>query len=144
RVNQARATLKRKMQELAATEGAAEFGSQLKLLNQSVVNYLDVCDSPEKCEEYLTKLMVQVEELEGRFAEFDEFVVQLAEKRDEIYNAFETRRLSLIEARNKRAGALASAADRILKGIRTRVESLESINDIHGYFASDLMIEKVR
>ena len=64
----------------------------MKLLNQAVVNYLDVCDTPEKCEEYLTKVMVQIEELEGRFAEFDEFVVQLAEKREEIYNAFETRR----------------------------------------------------
>ncbi len=143
-VNTARAALKRKLQELASVEGAAEFGSQLKLLNQSVVNYLDVCDTPPKCEEYLTKLMVQVEELEGRFAEFDEFVVQLAEKRDEVYNAFETRRLQLVEARNKRASALAAAADRILKGIKTRVDGLENVNDIHGYFASDLMIEKVR
>ena len=65
-VNTARAGLKRKIQELASAEGAAEFSSQLKLLNQSVVNYLDVCDTPDKCEEYLTKLMVQVEELEGR------------------------------------------------------------------------------
>ena len=143
-VNTARAELKRKTQELASVEGAAEFGSQLKLLNQSVVNFIDVCDTPDKCEEYLTKLMVQVEELEGKFAEFDEFVVQLAEKRDEIYNAFETRRLQLVEARNKRAGALASAAERILKGIKTRVDGLASVNEIHGYFAADLMIEKVR
>ncbi|MCA9162872.1 MAG: AAA family ATPase, partial [Planctomycetales bacterium] len=113
-------------------------------LNQAVVNYLDICDAPQKCEEFLTKMMIQVEELEGRFAEFDEFVVQLTEKREEIYNAFESRKIALIEARNKRAAALASAADRILKGIKTRVESFTSINDIHGYFASDLMIEKVR
>ncbi len=143
-VNQARAALKRKTQELAQVEGAAEFGSQLKLLNQSVVNYLDVCDSPQKCEEYLTKLMVQVEELEGRFAEFNDFVVQLAEKRDEVYNAFETRRLALIEARNQRANTLAAAADRILKGVKTRVDGLENLSDIHGYFAADLMVEKVR
>ena len=31
-----------------------------------------------------TKMMVQVEELEGRFAEFDEFVVQLSEKREDL------------------------------------------------------------
>ena len=47
-------------------------------------------------------------------AEFDEFVVQLAEKRDEIYNAFESRKLQLTERRNKRATSLAAAADRIL------------------------------
>ena len=143
-VNAARAALKNKTQELLSVEGIAEFNSQMKLLNQGVVNYLDICDSPVKCEEFLTKVMIQLEELEGRFAEFDEFVIQLTEKREEIYNAFETRKLALVEARNKRANALANAADRILKGIKTRVDSFESINDINGYFASDLMIEKVR
>ena len=53
-VNQARAALKNKTHELASVEGIAEFGSQLKLLNQSVVKYLDVCDTPERCEEFLT------------------------------------------------------------------------------------------
>jgi MoxR-like ATPase len=143
-VNQARAALKRKTKELLSVEGIAEFNSQMKLLNQGVVNYLDICDTPDKCEEFLTKVMIQLEELEGRFAEFDEFVLQLTEKREEVYNAFETRKLALIEARNKRANALMSAAERILKGIKSRVESFDSINDINGYFASDLMIEKVR
>jgi hypothetical protein len=144
RVNSARAALKRKTKELLSVEGVAEFNSQLRLLNQSVVNFLDVSDSPEKCDEFLTKLMVQIEELEGRFAEFDEFVLQLTEKREEVYNAFESRKVQLVEARNQRAAALQSAAERILKGIKSRVETLTSINDIHGYFASDLMIEKVR
>ena len=85
-----------------SVEGAAEFNSQLKLISQAVVNYLDVCDTPEQCDEYLTKMMVQIEELEGRFAEFDEFMVQLAEKREEIYAAFDTKKLQLVEARNKR------------------------------------------
>jgi len=143
-VNTARAALKRKSKELLSVEGVAEFNSQMKLLNQGVVNYLDVCDTPEKCDEFLTKVMVQVEELEGRFSEFDEFVVQLAEKRDEIYNAFESRKLQLVEARNRRAGALMKSADRILAGIKARVEAMESVNDINAYFASDLMIEKVR
>jgi len=143
-VNQARAGLKKKTRELLSVEGIAEFNSQMKLLNQGVVNYLDICDTPEKCDEFLTKMMVQIEELEGRFAEFDEFVIQLTEKREEIYNAFETKKLALVEARNKRASALAAAADRILNGIKNRVESFETINEINGYFASDLMIEKVR
>lgn len=143
-VNQARAVLKKKIRELASVEGVAEFNSQMKLLNQAVVNYLDICDSPEKCEEFLTKVMIQLEELEGRFAEFDEFILQLTEKREEVYNAFESRKLALVEARNKRANALANAADRVLKGIQTRVQSFEEINEINGYFASDLMIEKVR
>ncbi len=144
RLNQTRATLKTRMHDLMRVEGVAEFNSQVKLLNQGVVNYLDVCDSPDKCEQYLTKMMVQIEELEGRFAEFDEFVLQLTEKREEIYNAFETRKLQLVETRNRRALTMANAADRILKGIKARVDNFATINEINGYFAADLMIEKVR
>jgi hypothetical protein len=144
RLNQTRSALKGKTHELMLVEGAAEFHSGLKLLNQSVVNYLDVCDSPQKCEEYLTKVMIQIEEMEGRFAEFDDFVEQLSEKRDEVYNAFEARRLALVEARNRRAGSLMKSAERILKGCKTRVESLKTVSEINGYFASDLMVEKVR
>ncbi len=144
KINQARAALKNCIKEMMSSEGIAEFNSQMKLLNQSVVNYLDLCDTPEKCDEFLTKVMIQLEELEGRFAEFDEFVEQLTEKREEVYNAFENRKLGLVEARNRRAASLLGSAERILKGIKTRVDNIESINEIHGYFASDLMIDKVR
>jgi len=143
-LNSTRASIKKKSQELFSVEGKAEFNSQIKLVSQAVVNYLDVCDAPEKCDEYLTKMMVQVEEIEGRFAEFDEFVVQLAEKREEIYAAFDTKKLQLVEKRNRRATALMSAADRILKGIRNRVANFESVDEINSYFSSDLMIDKVR
>lgn len=143
-LNQTRAKLKSRAKELLGTEGKAEFHSQLKLLGQAVVNYLDVCDTPQKCDDYLTRMMVQLEELEGRFAEFDEFVVQLAEKREEIYAAFESRKLQLQEAHNRRATALMSAAERILGGIRSRVSRLTKIDEINSYFAGDLMIEKVR
>lgn len=143
-LNQARATLKKKSSELLSVEGAAEFNSQIKLLSQAVVNYLDVCDTPDRCDEYLTKMMVQIEELEGRFAEFDDFVIQLTEKREEIYQAFDTRKVALVESRNKRATALMSAAERILGGIKTRIGSLKTVNEINSYFASDLMIDKVR
>lgn len=143
-LNQTRAALKKQSQALMSVEGKAEFNSQLKLISQAVVNYLDVCDSPTKCDDYLTRMMVQVEELEGRFAEFDEFIVQLAEKREEIYGAFDAKKLQLGEARNRRATALMSAAERILGGIRSRVSGFDSVDQINSYFASDLMIDKVR
>jgi len=143
-LNQTRAKLKGATKQLLGTEGKAEFHSQLKLLGQAVVNYLDVCDTPQRCDEYLTKMMVQLEELEGRFAEFDEFIVELAEKRDEIYAAFESKKLQLQEARNRRTIALLNAADRILGGVRSRVGQLKSIDQIHSYFAGDLMVEKIR
>ncbi len=143
-LNQTRAALKKQSRKIMEVEGAAEFNSQLKLLSQAVVNYLDVCDTPDRCDEYLTKMMVQVEEIEGRFAEFDEYIVQLAEKREEIYAAFDSKKLQLSEARNRRSTALMSAADRILNGIRSRVSNFETVDEINSYFASDLMIDKVR
>lgn len=143
-LNRVRSSLKARVSELIGVEGRAEFASQLKLIDQTSAGYLDVSDTPERCDEYLTKLMVQLEELEGRFAEFDEFVAQLTEKREELYNAFETKKVQLVEARNRRAETLGSAADRILTGIVSRVRRIESLDAIHAYFASDLMVEKVR
>ncbi len=144
RLNQARATLKNRHKELQSGEAVAEFASQSRLLQQALVNYLDLCDSPAKCDEYVTRLMVQVEELEARFADFEEYVLQLAEKRTELSSAFETRKAELVEAHNKKTHGLLAAAERILKGIKHRLAQLSAVDAIHGYFASDLMVEKVR
>ncbi|TWU22105.1 ATPase involved in DNA repair [Novipirellula galeiformis] len=143
-LNRVRSSLKARINELVSVEGRAEFASQMKLLQQTTAGYLDVIDSAEKCDEYLTKVMVQLEELEGRFAEFDEFIVQLAQRREEVYAAFESRKVQWTEKRNRRAESLASAADRILKGIDSRVRSMSSGDEMAAYFAGDLMVEKVR
>lgn len=144
RLNQVKSAAKTKRKDLMSVEAVAEFNAQIKLINQGVINYLDISDTPEKAEEYLTKLMVQLEELEGKFADFDEFITQLTEKREEVYNAFEAKKLALVEARNKRATALMNSADRILKGISNRIKGFETVNEINGYFAADLMIDKTR
>ncbi|WKN43307.1 DNA repair ATPase [Tunicatimonas pelagia] len=143
-LNKLKAQLKRKRKELLGQEGKAEFHAQSKLIRQALVNYLDVADTPEKTDEYLNKLMVQLEELEGKFAEFPEMLNQINELREEIYNAFESRKVQLIEARNQRANALLQAADRILKSVQHRLSSFSSAAELNGYFASDLMVEKVR
>jgi MoxR-like ATPase len=143
-VNQVKSALKNKLNEIGKVEGQAEFNSQLKLIDQSVVNYLDVCDTPEKCDEYLTKTMVQIENVESRFADFEEFVVQLTDKREELYNAFSSRKVQLVADRNQRASVLMASAERVLKGIENRVRSFTDINEINGYFASDLMIDRIR
>ncbi|MBJ6110752.1 DNA repair ATPase [Hymenobacter sp. BT523] len=142
--NQIRAALKRRRQALAGTEAQAEFTAQIKLLDQALVNYLDLCDAPAKCDEYSTKLMVQLEELEGKFPDFDQFISQLAGKREEVSEAFESRKVSLVEARNQRASALLQSAERILKAVQNRLGRFETVADINGYFASDMMVEKVR
>ncbi|MFD2787132.1 DNA repair ATPase [Hymenobacter rubripertinctus] len=144
RFNQIRAALKRRRQALAGTEAQAEFTAQLKLLEQALTNYLDLADTPAKCDEYLTKLMVQLEELEGRFPDFDQFLDQLTTRREQVVEAFEARKAALVAARNQRATSLLQSAERLLKAVQTRLARLESVADIGGYFAADLMVEKVR
>jgi hypothetical protein len=143
-LNQVRAALKKRLQSLAATEGAAQFNAQIKLLSQSAASFLDLCDTPARCDEYLNRIIVQIEELEGAFADFEDYTVQLSEKRTSIYEAFEQRKLALIEQRNRKASALLTAAERVLKVIQNRLAACKSIPEIHTYMASDLMTAKVR
>ena len=44
--------------------------------------------TPEKCDDQLSKVLVQLEEVEGRFGEFDEFLADLTSRREEILTAY--------------------------------------------------------
>jgi len=143
-INQLKAGLKRKSKSLNESESKADFIAQLKLFDQSIINFIDIANTPEKCDEYLTKLSVQLEELEGKFADFDEYISQIIEKREEVYAAFETRKNTLVEAKNKKAITLQSAAERILGSISKKAATFRNTEEINGYFASDLMVSKIQ
>lgn len=143
-LNQVRSVLRNRRNDLAKVEGAAQFQAQLSLLNQSVLNFLEVATTPEKCDESLTRVMVQIEELESRFSDFDEYAAELTTKRDEINSAFESRRLSLVEARNRRAQSLGQSADRILTSVRNRLAAFAKPEEVHSWIAGDAMVAKLR
>lgn len=143
-LNQVKAAVKKRLHQLVATESAARFSAQMKLLGQSAASYLDLCDSPAKCDDYLNRLSVQLEEMEGAFADFEEYTLQITERRAELYEAFEQRKVALVEQRNRRAAAILTAAERILKVIGNRLAGFDTLEEIHTYMASDLMISKVR
>ena len=138
------AQLKKKRKALKGSEGEAVFNAQIKLIAQGVVNYLDLCTEPEKCEEYLSKLMIQLEELEGKFTDFEVYLEKISEKREEVYHAFEARKIQLIEKRNKKTTAIHASAIRIIKGVANRLKAMKTINEINGYMVSDLMVAKVQ
>ena len=144
RLNGVRGAVRNKRKELTRGEAQAEFAARMNLLGQAMANHLDLADTPQKCDEALTKLMVTVEELEGKFSEFEEYVEQLSVKREEIYSALDGRRAQLLEARNRRANGLLKSAERILNGVKSRVATFTEQDEIQGYFAGDLMIEKLR
>lgn len=143
-INNSKARLTNKVSDLTREEMKSQFFSQVKLLSQSVVNYLDISDTVEKCDEYLNKVMIMIQELEGKFAEFDEYVQQLGEKREELYTAFESKKQAILEKQNRKVMSLFASAERIISGMANRLKNLKTVQEINGYLATDLMAEKVR
>ncbi|WP_424922074.1 DNA repair ATPase [Streptomyces sp. wa53] len=142
--NRARATLDARRRELVAREGQAEFAAEFALLGQAVTGALASADSPDSCDEQLARVLLQLENLESRFAESGDFLVRLAERRTEVYEAFSGRKQTLQDARAGRAERLAESAVRVLETVSRRLAGLEDLDAVHTYFASDPMVAKVR
>lgn len=143
-VNRARATLESKRKELLAREGRAEFAAEFALLGQAITGAIAAADTPDNCDEQLGRIMLQLENLESRFAEFDDFLEELSDKREDVYEAFSTRKQSLVDERARRADRLVSSAARVLEGVHRRVATLTTLEDINTYFASDAMVTRLR
>ncbi len=142
--NRVRAVLETRRKELLSREGKAEFGAQFKLYGQAVQSAIALCDTPERCDEQLSRLMVQLEELEARFSEFDEFIGELTRKREEVYEAFGQRKQLLLDERGRRVANLWQAAERIIAGLSRRAATFASADELNAYFASDAMVLKLR
>ncbi|MFG3116744.1 DNA repair ATPase [Streptomyces sp. NPDC048197] len=143
-VNRARATLDARRRELTAREGRSEFAAEFSLLGQAVTGALAAATSPESCDEQLARLLLQLENLQSRFADSDEFLAELDAKRTEVYEAFAARKQTLQDARVRHSDRLAVSAGRVLDTVDRRVTTLASTDEIHTYFASDPMVTKVR
>ncbi|ROZ79037.1 DNA repair ATPase [Ramlibacter sp. WS9] len=143
-INRLRADARNRRKAMGSREAAAEFGAQFKLFGQAVDNALDFADSPEKCDEALTRLLAQLEELEGRFAEQDTFLADIAAKREAVYEALTARKQSLAQARQQRVQGLMDAAGRILDGAQRRTAQFSALEEVHSYFAADMLIAKLR
>lgn len=143
-LNQVRSVLRNRRNELAKSEGAAQFQAQLSLLSQSVLNYLEIATTPEKCDEALTRVLVQIEEMETRFSEFDDYAAELISKREEVQTAFESRRQSLTDTLNRRCQSLGQSGERILTSVRNRLASFAKPEEVHSWLAGDAMVAKLR
>lgn len=144
RFNRIIADLKKKRKNIFGAEAENEFNSQLKLIQQGASNYINLSDTPDKSEDYLNRLIIQLEDLEGKFSDFPEFGVQITDVREEISNAFESHKLSLVEERNNKAVAIQRSAERIIQGINNRLGKFKTVDEINAYLASDALVQKVR
>ncbi|MEV0714159.1 DNA repair ATPase [Asanoa sp. NPDC050611] len=143
-VNRARATLDARRRDLAAIEGRAGFAAEFALLNQAVTGALAAADTPEACDDQLGRLLLQVENLESRYGEFDDFLTELSTKRTDVYEAFSARKQALVDDRARRADRLVESADRILISVRRRASTIDTLDDVNTYFAADPMVAKLR
>lgn len=143
-LNRARAILDGRRRELGLKEGRAGFGADLKLLAQAAAGALALCSEPATCDEQVARLMLQLEELEGRYAGLDEFTVELATKRAEIADGFAARKQALLDDRRRRADATGTAADRVLESVARRAMACKGLDELNALLAADPMVAKLR
>ena len=143
-LNRSRSGLKTRMRELTTGELESDFASQSKLLDQAAASAIDSSETPERVDNALLRILLQVEELEGRYADSETLLLRLTEKRQSLCDLFESKRQQLVEQQTRQANSLVAAADRILAGIQSRASRIESPPELLAYFASDLMVDKLR
>ncbi|GAA3924586.1 DNA repair ATPase [Litoribacillus peritrichatus] len=144
KLNQSKANARHKQKGLGSEEAIAQFSAQFKLFSQSITNALGMATTPERCDEQLSRLLVQLEELESQFSEFDQFLSDIMAKREEIYESFESHKQQLLDERQRKAQSVTDAADRILASIERRSLKFTDADELNTYFASDALVIKTR
>lgn len=142
-VNQSRANAGHKQKSLGSEEAMAQFSAQFKLFSQSITNALGISTTPEKSDEQLSRLLIQLEELESQFSDYDQFLSDIMDKREEIYESFEAHKQQLVDERQRKAQSVSDAAERILSSIEKRSLKFIESDELNTYFAADALVLKV-
>lgn len=144
KLNQTKARINQKRKSLSSVEMVAQFSAQFKLFSQSIANALNLSETPEKCDDELSRLLVQLEELENQFSDNEEFLNDILTKREEVLETFETHKQALLEDRARRAQALQTAAERILDSIPRRTAKFNNQTELNAFFVADALALKIR
>ncbi|HLM67697.1 MAG TPA: DNA repair ATPase, partial [Longimicrobium sp.] len=143
-LNQARARASQRRKTLGSAEAVAQFGAQFALFGQGVASALALATDPEKADEQLSRLMVQLEEIESQFGEHEQFLNDILAKREELLESFDAHKQSLLDDRQRRAQSVLEAANRIVEGLGRRTEKFADADELNAFFAGDPLILKVR
>ncbi|KDN09515.1 DNA repair ATPase [Gilliamella sp. Imp1-1] len=144
KLNQTKARISQKRKNLSRVEMVAQFGAQFKLFSQSIASALSIAATPEKCDDELSRLLVQLEELENQFSESEEFLNDILAKREEILESFETHKQALLEERTRQTESLLTAANRILDSLPRRTAKFSDQNELNAFFVADSLALKIR
>ncbi len=143
-INRVKASADIAAKSVGSEEARAEFGARFKLLGQSVTGGLNASDSPQACDQQLSQILIQLEDLESQFSDYDEFYNEILAKRDEIYDNFEQHKQQLMDAQQRRCLNLMTAAERIIEGVVRRSQTFNEQDKLNSYFAGDPMVAKLR
>ena len=144
RLNQSRARAEQRRKQLGSGEQVAQFGAQFALFSQSIASALSAATDPERCDEQLARLLIQLEELESQFGEHGQFLDDILQKREELLESFEAHKQSLLDARQRTAQTVFDAARRILDGLPRRTARFTGPDELNAFFAGDALILKLR
>ncbi|GEK74555.1 MULTISPECIES: DNA repair ATPase [Halomonas] len=142
--NQQRTEAELRLKEMLEQEDQARFVSRLRLFEQGLSNGLAGLSEPEQCDDLMTRLLDQLQELEGQFGEQEGFLEAILEQREAAQEGVAARRAQLMEARQQRVDSLTQALDRILGGLERRGEGFDDESELQAFFAGDAMVLKAR
>jgi hypothetical protein len=143
-LNQKRARAQNKAKSLGLEEATAQFGARFRLFSQSITNALAQSDSPEKCDEHLSRLLLQLEGLESEFSQYDPFIADIVNQREELYEVFETHKQQLLDARQQKGQILFDGGVRMLGSVERRVQRMASADDLNTFFSSDALVSRLQ
>ncbi|WP_254908614.1 DNA repair ATPase [Halomonas citrativorans] len=143
-INQQRSEAEIRLREQGSAEAQAQFAAQIRLFEQSLANGVGALREPDDCDQLMTRMLDQLQELESQFGEFDEFLTTILEQRESAHESIEGRRQQLQDERQRRVSTLADASQRILANVTRRTERFETLEELHSFFAADAMVGKVR
>ncbi|TGN39171.1 DNA repair ATPase [Marinobacter confluentis] len=144
RVNQDRSRAEIKLNDCGREEAKVQFASKLRLYEQSLANGVHTVATPDECDGLLARMLNQLQEIESQFGEYDEFLNALIEQRETTQETIESRRQQLSQERQRKASSLKEAGQRILNNLTKRSDQFEEVAQVHAFFASDVMVAKVR
>lgn len=73
RLNQSRVRAEQRRRTLGSAEAVAQFAAQFALFSQAITSALAMATDPERADEQMSRLLVQLEELESQFGEHEQF-----------------------------------------------------------------------
>lgn len=143
-INQQRSEAELRLKEQGSAEARAQFAARLRLFEQSLANGVSSLTDVRECDGLMTRMLDQLQELEGQFGEYDEFLAAILEQREKAHESIEARRQQLQDQQQRRVTTLTDAAERILRNVTRRTERFASPEELHAFFASDAMVARLR